>query len=51
MGAGATTRPAGFDRYWRNLRTHTLHDPIDYKFKELGQWALNDTYPNPSFYS
>ncbi|BDI33562.1 FMNH2-dependent monooxygenase [Capsulimonas corticalis] len=51
MGASATSAHWGFDRYWRNLRTHTLHDPVDYKIKELGEWALRDTIPTPTFYS
>jgi len=51
MGARATSKRYGFDRYWRNLRTFTLHDPIDYKIKDLGNWVLNDEYPNPNFYS
>jgi alkylation response protein AidB-like acyl-CoA dehydrogenase len=50
-GARATATSAGMDRFWRNLRTHTLHDPVDYKLNELGQWSLNDTLPTPSFYS
>ena len=50
-GARATAASAGMDRFWRNLRTHTLHDPVDYKLRELGQWSLNDTLPTPSFYS
>jgi alkylation response protein AidB-like acyl-CoA dehydrogenase len=51
MGARAAAAPARLDRYWRNLRTHTLHDPVDYKFRELGDWALNHCLPKPSFYS
>lgn len=51
MGARAAAAPARLDRYWRNLRTHTLHDPVDYKFRELGEWALNHKLPKPSFYS
>lgn len=51
MGARATTRAAGLDRFWRNLRTHTLHDPVDYKLRELGRFALAGEYPTPSFYS
>jgi len=50
-GARATAARHGLDRFWRNLRTHTLHDPIDYKLRELGQWALADALPIPSFYS
>jgi alkylation response protein AidB-like acyl-CoA dehydrogenase len=50
-GARATAARTGLDRFWRNLRTHTLHDPVDYKLRELGQWALARTIPKPSFYS
>ena len=52
LGAGVAVH-AGLrlDRYWRNLRTHTLHDPIDYKIRELGTWALMERYLTPTFYS
>ena len=51
MGARATARRAAMDRFFRNARTHTLHDPVDYKLKELGEWALNGKLPTPTFYS
>jgi alkylation response protein AidB-like acyl-CoA dehydrogenase len=51
MGARAAAGPARIDRFWRNLRTHTLHDPVDYKVRELGDWALNHQLPKPTFYS
>ena len=50
-GARATHAELRLDRHWRNLRTHTLHDPVDYKIQELGIWALSQHYPTPSFYS
>lgn len=50
-GARATTAKLRMDRYWRNLRVYTLHDPVDYKLKDLGDWALNQKYPAASFYS
>ncbi|WP_374487673.1 acyl-CoA dehydrogenase family protein [Zoogloea sp.] len=50
-GARATHAGLRLDRYWRNLRTHTMHDPIDYKLLELGEWALKQQYPKPTFYS
>ncbi|RQS58570.1 monooxygenase [Burkholderia sp. Bp8963] len=50
-GARATHGALRLDRHWRNLRTHTLHDPIAYKIREIGAWALKQTYPTPSFYS
>jgi alkylation response protein AidB-like acyl-CoA dehydrogenase len=50
-GARATSSALRMDRFWRNARTHTLHDPLDYKIRELGDWALNGRYPTASFYS
>lgn len=50
-GARATHGALRLDRFWRNLRTQTLHDPVDYKLQELGDWALNGEAPAPSFYS
>ncbi|MGE8410590.1 MAG: acyl-CoA dehydrogenase family protein [Pseudomonas sp.] len=50
-GARATHASLRFDRHWRNLRTQTLHDPLDYRIHELGEWALNGTRPVPTFYS
>lgn len=44
MGDRATETQHGFDRFWRNLRTLTLHDPIDYKIREVGDWALNQQF-------
>jgi alkylation response protein AidB-like acyl-CoA dehydrogenase len=51
MGARATSAKYGFDRFWRNVRTHTLHDPIEYKIRDLGNWALNGQLPVISPYS
>ncbi|MBD1853717.1 acyl-CoA dehydrogenase family protein [Cyanobacteria bacterium FACHB-502] len=51
MGTRSTHSRYGFDRYWRNLRTFTLHDPVDYKVKAIGDWVLNDQFPTPDFYS
>ncbi|MFT4021887.1 MAG: acyl-CoA dehydrogenase family protein [Acinetobacter sp.] len=50
-GARATHAALRLDRFWRNVRTQTLHDPVEYKIKELGQWLLNERFPKPSFYS
>lgn len=51
MGARATTAQLNLDRFWRNVRTQTLHDPVDYKYQELGEWVLTGKVPDPSFYS
>lgn len=51
MGARATTAKLNLDRFWRNVRTQTLHDPVDYKYQEVGGWVLTGKVPDPSFYS
>jgi hypothetical protein len=49
MGARATSARYGFDRVWRNVRSHTLHDPVAYKAREVGTFALNGRItPDPS---
>ena len=50
QGARATSSAYGFDRHWRNLRTHTLHDPVAYKAREVGDWTLNHRHPEFSLY-
>jgi len=50
-GARATGEAYGFDRFWRNARTITLHDPVAYKAQEVGDHALQGNYPTPSGYS
>lgn len=50
-GARSTAEKYRFDRFWRNVRTHTLHDPVFYKAKEVGEFVLNDKIPEVSLYS
>lgn len=50
-GARATASKEGFDRFWRNVRTHTLHDPVAYKRQEVGVFVLRDEIPQPTWYS
>lgn len=50
-GARSTATSFGFDLFWRNVRTHTLHDPVAYKRRELGAFVLRDEVPQPSPYS
>jgi alkylation response protein AidB-like acyl-CoA dehydrogenase len=47
QGARSTSRRYDFDRRWRDVRTHTLHDPVVYKTREVGDFALNDNVPEP----
>lgn len=33
------------DHYWRNARTHTLHDPVRWKYQHIGRAVLQDRPP------
>ncbi|KAL9050168.1 MAG: hypothetical protein Q9162_006802 [Coniocarpon cinnabarinum] len=50
-GARATASKVGLDRFWRDVRTHTLHDPVAYKEQELGTYLLKGQVPEPSWYT
>ena len=50
VGARSVDRGLGLDRFWRNLRTLSLHDPEAKKIEALGQGALNGRLPEPGFY-
>ena len=50
-GANAASSRFGLDRFWRNARVHTLHDPVDYKLRDLGRHALDGRFPDPTSYS
>jgi hypothetical protein len=43
----SATRRYDFDRRWRDVRTHTLHDRVVYKTREVGDFVLNDAVPKP----
>lgn len=45
VGASATKAELGLDRYWRNLRVHTLHDANWWKYSQVGAYALDGTPP------
>lgn len=50
-GARATSAKVGLDRFWRDIRTHTLHDPVAYKNRELGRYQLLKEIPTPTWYT
>ncbi|MGN6831315.1 acyl-CoA dehydrogenase family protein [Paucibacter sp. M5-1] len=50
-GARSTSGRLGLDRFWRNARVHTLHDPVDYKLRDLGRHVLDARIPDPTAYS
>ena len=45
IGTRSTLEEYNLDRHWRNARTHTLHDPVRWKFHAVGNYYLNDTLP------
>jgi SfnB family sulfur acquisition oxidoreductase len=44
-GTRSTLAEHGLDRHWRNARTHTLHDPVRWKYAIIGNHALNGVNP------
>ncbi|CAH0182636.1 acyl-CoA dehydrogenase family protein [Microbacterium sp. Bi121] len=50
-GARASANSVGLDIFWRNLRTHSLHDPIAYKKREVGEYVLLNQVPAPTWYT
>lgn len=50
MGARSIAGGSGFDRYWRNARTLTLHDPMEWKNVEIGRHVLTGWSPEPGVY-
>ncbi|MDR2032237.1 MAG: SfnB family sulfur acquisition oxidoreductase [Azoarcus sp.] len=44
-GTRSTFLEDNLDRYWRNARTHTLHDPVRWKYFHIGNYHLNQVNP------
>lgn len=44
-GTRSTLAEYNLDRHWRNARTHTLHDPVRWKYHAIGNFWLNGIYP------
>ena len=44
-GTAASRAEHNLDRHWRNARTHTLHDPVRWKYHLIGNYALNGVLP------
>jgi alkylation response protein AidB-like acyl-CoA dehydrogenase len=45
LGASATARDNGLDRYWRNARTISSHNPRIYRERSVGDFAVNGAKP------
>ncbi|PIJ59017.1 SfnB family sulfur acquisition oxidoreductase [Erwinia sp. OLMDLW33] len=44
-GTRSALREHNLDRHWRNARTHTLHDPVRWKYPAIGNYLLNGALP------
>ncbi|WP_412066178.1 SfnB family sulfur acquisition oxidoreductase [Rhizobium sp. SYY.PMSO] len=44
-GTASVKLDLNLDRHWRNARTHTLHDPVRWKYHVVGNYYLNDILP------
>ncbi len=49
LGASATLRANGLDRYWRNARTITSHNPRVYRERQVGAFAVSGTAAPASY--
>lgn len=44
-GTRSTAAHLNLDHFWRNARTHTVHDPIRWKYQHIGRALLHGTPP------
>ncbi|MGW0503568.1 acyl-CoA dehydrogenase family protein [Micromonospora sp. NPDC003241] len=44
-GTRSAADALNLSRYWRDARTHTLHDPTRWKVQHIGRWLLDGTPP------
>jgi len=49
-GARASTSEYDLDRFWRDIRTFTLHDPVTYKARAVGEYYVLGQHPYPTFF-
>ncbi|MGW2489033.1 acyl-CoA dehydrogenase family protein [Streptomyces sp. NPDC001606] len=45
VGVRSASSGLGFDRFWRNARTHTLYEPVAHRIREVGDYFLNGGHP------
>jgi SfnB family sulfur acquisition oxidoreductase len=44
-GTSAADEASGLGRYWRDARTHTVHDPVRWSHHSAGYYAVHGTFP------
>ncbi|MEU2387703.1 acyl-CoA dehydrogenase family protein [Streptomyces sp. NPDC012461] len=45
VGVRSAAAGLGFDRFWRNARTHTLYEPVAHRLRDVGDYFLNGAHP------
>ncbi|QWT24068.1 acyl-CoA dehydrogenase family protein [Subtercola sp. PAMC28395] len=45
LGASGVSESKRLDRFWRNARTASSHNPVVFKARIVGDWAINGTPP------
>ncbi len=50
LGASALSRACGLDRFWRNARAISSHNPLIYRGRQIGDFVVNGT-PPPGLFS
>ncbi|MEU8592021.1 acyl-CoA dehydrogenase family protein [Streptomyces sp. NPDC048664] len=45
LGARSASSRLGFDRFWRNARTHAVHEPAARRLRDVGDYFLNGAHP------
>lgn len=45
IGPRSASARLGFDRFWRNARTHTLYEPVAHRLRDVGDYFLNGAHP------
>lgn len=50
-GGRSTANKFGLDHFWRNVRTHTTHDPVSYRAREIGLSRISGQLPKPRVYT
>ncbi len=47
-GARSALREQNLDRFWRDIRTLSLHDPLSFRTRSVGEYLLQDKFPTPA---
>ncbi|MGW5598633.1 acyl-CoA dehydrogenase family protein [Streptomyces rochei] len=45
IGARSVSARLGFERFWRNARTHTLYEPVTHRLRDIGRYFLDGAHP------